>query len=174
MTEPLFVCEMIWIAVWLVEWRASLDEDARRTSDQAAVAGSPLVLVAAIFTRYDGWVMALLAWTAIGLVLLAPRPAAFARILAGKRLVVAAPIAWFVYNAVAFGDWLDFVRGPYSAKAIEIAHGLAWRWSAASRLAQSVGRAAVLMKVSELDAAAAAWGNALAGAERCWERHGRG
>ena len=22
MTEPLFVCEMIWIVVWLVEWRA--------------------------------------------------------------------------------------------------------------------------------------------------------
>ena len=22
MTEPLFVCEMVWIAVWLVEWRA--------------------------------------------------------------------------------------------------------------------------------------------------------
>jgi hypothetical protein len=25
MTEPLFVCEMIWVTVWLVEWRASLD-----------------------------------------------------------------------------------------------------------------------------------------------------
>ena len=27
MTEPLFLCEMIWIAVWLVEWRAGLDLD---------------------------------------------------------------------------------------------------------------------------------------------------
>ena len=26
MTEPLFLCEMIWIAVWLVEWRACLDD----------------------------------------------------------------------------------------------------------------------------------------------------
>ena len=25
MTEPLFLCEMIWIVVWLVEWRAALD-----------------------------------------------------------------------------------------------------------------------------------------------------
>jgi hypothetical protein len=25
MTEPLFVCEMVWIAVWLIEWRASLE-----------------------------------------------------------------------------------------------------------------------------------------------------
>src|SRR6185437_1998231 len=32
---------------------------------------------------------------------------------------------WFAYNAVTFGDWLDFARGPYSAKAIELrtAHG---------------------------------------------------
>jgi hypothetical protein len=27
MTEPLFICEMVWIVVWLVEWRASLDSD---------------------------------------------------------------------------------------------------------------------------------------------------
>jgi hypothetical protein len=33
---------------------------------------------------------------------------------------VAAPLAWFVYNSVGFGDWLYFARGPYSAKAIEI------------------------------------------------------
>jgi hypothetical protein len=33
---------------------------------------------------------------------------------------VAAPVAWFVYNSVGFGDWLYFARGPYSAKAIEI------------------------------------------------------
>jgi len=26
-------------------------------------------------------------------------------------VVVAAPVAWFVYNAVGFGDWLYFVRG---------------------------------------------------------------
>jgi 4-amino-4-deoxy-L-arabinose transferase-like glycosyltransferase len=30
MTEPLFVCEMVWVAVWLVEWRASLDDDRER------------------------------------------------------------------------------------------------------------------------------------------------
>ena len=25
MTEPLFVCEMVWASVWLVEWRAAMD-----------------------------------------------------------------------------------------------------------------------------------------------------
>ena len=36
MTEPLFVCEMVWITVWLVEWRASLDTD-RQASQAAAL-----------------------------------------------------------------------------------------------------------------------------------------
>jgi 4-amino-4-deoxy-L-arabinose transferase-like glycosyltransferase len=32
MTEPLFLCEMIWVVVWLVEWRTLLDEDARSSA----------------------------------------------------------------------------------------------------------------------------------------------
>jgi hypothetical protein len=182
MTEPLFLCEMIWIAVWMVEWRAALQEETEAASFDlspssaarpvsrgriAALARQPLRifeapgprrgawlrspvappsrsarslnstssslqlciaagLVAAIFTRYDGWIIALLAWTGIGLTLLR-------RALRGERgrlsspafwipsvLVVAAPILWFIYNSVGFGDWLYFARGPYSAKAIEI------------------------------------------------------
>ena len=61
-----------------------------------------------------------------------------------SAVVVAAPLAWFVYNAVAFGDWLEFARGPYSAKAIEMrtmSHGAG---PAASRLARSMGLAALL------------------------------
>src|ERR1035441_933133 len=65
MTEPLFVCEMIWIVVGLVEWRALLDEDSS-TSDRL-LGWIAAVLVAAIYTRYDGWIMALLAWSAIGI-----------------------------------------------------------------------------------------------------------
>src|ERR1039458_6401025 len=64
MTEPLFVCEMVWVAVWLVEWRACLDsapEKLRRL--QVLIAA---VLLAAIFTRYDGWVMTLVAWSGMG------------------------------------------------------------------------------------------------------------
>ena len=53
-------------------------------------------------------------------------------------LLIAAPVAWFVYNSVGFGDWLYFARGPYSAKAIEIRTSVAGI-SAASRLAQSLG-----------------------------------
>jgi hypothetical protein len=118
MTEPLFVCEMIWIVVWLVEWRTLLDEDARRA--ERLLVWIAAALVAAIYTRYDGWIMALLAWTSIGLVLLKRGQLRSRTFWLASALVVAAPIAWFVYNSAAFGDWLEFARGPYSAKAIEL------------------------------------------------------
>jgi hypothetical protein len=34
-------------------------------------------------------------------------------------MCVAGPLLWFWYNAHFEGDWLDFMRGPYSAKQIE-------------------------------------------------------
>jgi len=92
MTEPLFVCEMIWIVDWLVEWRLSLDNDPARSGRLLACVA--LALIAAIFTRYDGWIMALLAWTAIGVVLLRRgelRSRVFWMLTA---CVVAAPITW--------------------------------------------------------------------------------
>jgi hypothetical protein len=35
-------------------------------------------------------------------------------------LLIAAPLGWFYYNWRLFGDPLDFMRGPYSAKAIQL------------------------------------------------------
>jgi hypothetical protein len=54
MTEPLFVCEMIWVAVGLVEWRDCLETDERKAGRlQAWIA---VALIAAVFTRYEsGW-----------------------------------------------------------------------------------------------------------------------
>jgi 4-amino-4-deoxy-L-arabinose transferase-like glycosyltransferase len=124
MTEPLFLCEFIWIVVWLVEWRATLEDDlAPKSRGLQAIA---IALVAAIFTRYDGWIIAFIAWSGVAITLLC-RPARPGR----KRLaaptfwlatiaIAAAPILWFVYNSVCFGDWLFFARGPYSAHTIEL------------------------------------------------------
>ena len=159
MTEPLFVCEMIWIVVGLVEWRTALDEDERR-SDRLMIwiaAG----LIAAIFTRYDGWVIALLAWSTIGIVLLKRGQLRSRTFWLASAFVVAAPVVWFIYNAVAFGDWLEFARGPYSAKAIELrtqSHGAGpphpgWHDPWISLL--------FFLKASEMDATAVAWGNTL-------------
>ena len=124
MTEPLFVCEMIWTVVGLVEWQAALDrEDLPKVRwTQSSIA---IVLLAAIYSRYDGWILALLAWSAMGIVLLRRGRLRSTSFWICSAILIAAPLAWFAYNAVAFGDWLEFARGPYSAKAIELrtAHG---------------------------------------------------
>ncbi|MGA2537804.1 MAG: glycosyltransferase family 39 protein [Terracidiphilus sp.] len=158
MTEPLFVCEMIWLAVWLVEWHAGLDDEKRRSNQRLWLIA--LVLFAAVFTRYDGWVMALLAWTGIGLTLAKRGELGSRAFWLASVLVVAAPVFWLVYNAAAFGDWLYFVRGPYSAAAIEMHTSVpgfpphpGWHSPWVAFL--------FYMKAVELDSAAAAWGNTL-------------
>jgi len=158
MTEPLFVCETIWIAVWLVEWRASLDDGSQTSAKLLWLIAA--VLVAAIFTRYDGWVMALLAWGCIGLTLARRGGLRSRAFWLASVLVVAAPVAWFIYNGAAFGDWLYFLRGPYSAKAIEVRTSVpgfpphpGWHNPWVALL--------FFVKAAEMDAAAAAWGNLL-------------
>ena len=157
MTEPLFLCELIWISVWLVEWRAALDVDPEQNTRLLWLIA--LALVAAVYTRYDGWVMALLAWVAIGVTLARRGQLRSRAFWLASVLVVAAPIAWFAYNSAAFGDWLYFIRGPYSAKAIEDRTSAGfpphpgWHNPWVSFL--------FYMKAAEMDAAAAAWGNVL-------------
>jgi hypothetical protein len=118
MTEPLFLCEMIWLAVWLVEWRAALNNDPPRAARRLIFIA--IVLIASVFTRYDGWVFAFLAWTSIGIVQLRTSTLRSRTFWICSAAVLAAPIVWFSYNAIVFGDWLDFARGPYSAAAIEL------------------------------------------------------
>ena len=159
MTEPLFLCEMIWTTVWLVEWRANINGDPNQTNRRQTLIA--IALIAAVFTRYDGWIMAFLAWTAMGLVLAARRGRLRSRAFwIASAFVVAAPIAWFIYNQLAFGDWLDFARGPYSAQAIEIRTATpgypphpGWHNPWVSLL--------FFIKCAQLDAAALAWGTAL-------------
>jgi hypothetical protein len=158
MTEPLFVCEMIWLTVWLVEWRTCLDSNSQQNIRLLWLIA--LVLVAAVFTRYDGWIMALLAWLAIAITLARRGQLRSRAFWLASVLVAAAPIAWFFYNAAAFGDWLYFARGPYSAKAIEIRTAVpgfpphpGWHSPWVSLL--------FYIKAAEMDSAAAAWGNTL-------------
>jgi hypothetical protein len=158
MTEPLFVCEMVWVAVWLVEWRASIDVETGKSRRLIWLISA--ALIAAVFTRYDGWIMALVAWTCMGLTLARRGRLRSLSFWIASILLTAAPVAWFVYNSVGFGDWLYFARGPYSAKAIEIRTSVpgfpphpGWHnpWVALI----------FFVKAAELDAAALAWGNIL-------------
>jgi hypothetical protein len=131
MTEPLFLAEMIWAVLLIVQYqRALLDPELPPDSPSGPSAGkllirAGLVLVGAIFTRYDGWVYAAVAWLLASLPMLAARrrwswrgPEAGAWVLF-TALLIAAPSVWLAYNAKQFGDPLDFIRGPYSAHAIE-------------------------------------------------------
>jgi hypothetical protein len=104
--------------------------------------------------------MALLAWVSVGVALARRGLLRSCAFWLASAVVVAAPVAWFIYNAAAFGDWLYFLRGPYSAKAIEMRTSVpgfpphpGWHnpWVALIFYA----------KAAELDAAALAWGNVL-------------
>lgn len=136
MTEPLFLAEMIWAILLVVLLDCVLRD--RGLMDRALTArgagsgpqASPrrllilagVILAAAVFTRYDGWILAAALWLLVTLRLALAtqfwktlrRPW-----LVFTGLVAGAPAVWLVYNAVVFGDPLDFMRGPYSARAIE-------------------------------------------------------
>ncbi|HEY1766475.1 MAG TPA: hypothetical protein VGG26_02410 [Terracidiphilus sp.] len=156
MTEPLFLCEMIWTIVWLVEWRASLDRDPERARRLQGWIGA--VLIAAVYTRYDGWVIALLAWTAMGITLLRHGRLRSRSFWIASALLVAAPAGWFVYNAISFGDWLDFARGPYSAKAIELRTAMPGSGPLHPGWHNPWISLQFFLKVSDMDALSAAWG----------------
>ena len=115
-------------------------------------------LVVAIFTRYDGWIVAFLVWCGIGLALWMRRKLGSPAFWLLSIPVVAAPILWFVYNSVCFGDWLYFARGPYSAKAIELRTATLGPWPLHPGWHDLWVSLLFYVKVSQLDSIAAALG----------------
>jgi hypothetical protein len=81
-----------------------------------------VLIVAAVFTRYEGWVLGAAAWCVVAWSL-AQRRDVFERVVPSfaffTLLTVAGPVSWLAYNQHFFHDALDFMRGPYSAAAIE-------------------------------------------------------
>ena len=169
MTEPLFLCEMIWLSVWLVEWRAALNKDLPLAARRLFLIS--LVLVAAVFTRYDGWVLAFLAWTSIGIVQLRHSTLRSRTFWLCSAAVIAAPLVWFGYNAIVFNDWLDFARGPYSAAAIELRTSTPGSGPPHPGWHNPWVSVLFFIKCAEMDAAFEAWGNlmlALAALGTAW------
>ncbi len=127
MTEPLFLCELIWSVLLLVEWHEKIQWHEKLNSTPASPWPVIAVLIAAVYTRYDGWILAFLAWAAMAVILFRRGRLLQRGFILASIVLALAPIAWMVYNAVLFGDWLDFMRGPYSAQAIELkTAGTAW------------------------------------------------
>jgi hypothetical protein len=121
MNEPLFLAEMIWTALLLVEYKRALDaNEADRASTLLIATG--IILVGSVFTRYDGWILAAFAWVIALLPMLRKdrwQSRAGGAFVLFTVMVAVAPLLWMGYCARQFGDPLDFMRGPYSAKAID-------------------------------------------------------
>lgn len=122
MTEPLFLCQMVWSTLFLVAFLRQIEAGKSRPAARALIACG-LVLVTAVYTRYDGWILTCLVWL-IALRRLwearAWRSRAGGAFVLFTAMLGASPLVWFAWNARQYGDWLDFLRGPYSAKAIAI------------------------------------------------------
>ncbi len=122
MTEPLFLAEMLWSALLLVLFGRAVRAEAGQRKAGRLLVSAGLVLVCAVFTRYDGWIYAAAAWclpTAIIWRRRSMRERITGAWILFTVLVAVAPLLWIGYNAQQFHDPLDFLRGPYSAKAIE-------------------------------------------------------
>ena len=130
MTEPLFLAEMIWAALLLALFaKASAKSLAEDTTGKLnrLLLGASLVLVCAVFTRYDGWIYAAAAWCIASCNRSGKRRNLRERLtgvwLAGNRAGRhRAALLWMAYNAKQFHDPLDFLRGPYSAQRHRGAH----------------------------------------------------
>ena len=120
MTEALFLCLLVWTVVAASETVAALRAGRTRGAGAGMIAAGFLI-VGQVMTRYDGWVIGAVVWCWIawevwrsGLLFRLRTP-----FLIFTLLCLAGPVFWFWYNAHFKGDWLDFMRGPYSAAAIE-------------------------------------------------------
>ncbi len=121
MTEPLFLALMVWSVVHLTSFESAVRRADGKVA-RAALCKLTLVLIAAVFTRYDGWILGTLAWMMAAYWMVQHgwwKKPANARVFAACTvLLAAAPLAWLGYNWHIYGDPLDFLRGPYSASAI--------------------------------------------------------
>jgi hypothetical protein len=121
MTEPLFLALLVWMTLLTMEAVEAIGAaDQARVKKKLILLG--LVIFAAVFTRYDGWVLGAAAWCIVTWQLwrsgamwrrVGPAFAIF------TLLVVSGPALWLWYNQHFYHDPLDFMRGPYSAPAIE-------------------------------------------------------
>jgi hypothetical protein len=124
LNEPLYLACFIWSTVFFVEAWQSLRHG--EVTASAWLEKGAMALMAAIFTRYDGWFLACLCWMAItpGAVQAMRRmsdvDSAALRKSVCKAILLTAlgPTLWLAYNFGAKGNALDFANGPYSAKAI--------------------------------------------------------
>jgi hypothetical protein len=121
MTESLYLALFVWAVVYFSDFVRQKS----RKDGPPAVASSSLIqcglcLAAACLTRYDGWFLAAAMCVAAFAMILRRRDPVLRRGVAKFVLLAAtAPILWLAYNAIIYRNPLEFLNGPYSARAIE-------------------------------------------------------
>ena len=122
MTEAIFLALFVWSVVATMEGIAALRaNNAAAAKARMMLAG--LLILGQVFTRYDGWIVSAIIWACFVWTIWKSDVALQRRIrpwfIVFTVMCVAGPLLWFWYNHHFEGDWLDFMRGPYSAAQIE-------------------------------------------------------
>jgi hypothetical protein len=122
MTEALFLALLIWSVVATSESIAALRANDVITA-RARMMLAGFLILGQVFTRYDGWIIGAILWLCFAIAIFTAAPDIRRRMrphfILFTIVVAAGPLLWFWYNAHFEHDWLDFLRGPYSAKQIE-------------------------------------------------------
>ena len=126
LTEPIFLAIILWQVLLTVECLGALappdGSPAKLSRVRSRLFWLSLLNAAAVYTRYDGWILAALIWCVLAISLWRHRqhlPQLRTTFILFTVVTVAAPLGWLAYNQHFYGDALDFLRGPYSASAIE-------------------------------------------------------
>ena len=132
MNEPLYLAFFIWAVVYFDEWQSGISGDTSETAahgrpPERALEGCGIALAGGAATRYDGWFFGALMGVLVLCIFVRWRrrtPDAARRHAMTKSLVeflllnVLLAVFWLAYNHRVSGRAMDWVNGPYSAKAI--------------------------------------------------------
>ncbi len=120
MTESLYLALFVWAVVYFADFAKALPSNAWAARAKRSLWKCGLCLAAACLTRYDGWFLAaLMAAAVIWIGWRAGGAGALRTVTLFVLLAGTAPVLWFAYNAIVYGNALEFANGPYSARAIE-------------------------------------------------------
>jgi len=121
MTESLFMAVLASAVFMLYRWS--------RNQSRARLAAAAIVLLVATLTRYEAWPVAILS---VALVLLYTHGTAAGKIknaVLFSALVAIGPLYWLWHNWAIFGNPLEFLTGPYSARGLFSQNRATLGWS---------------------------------------------
>ena len=137
MTESIFLAALIWAVFYFDCFLRGLDGESGMAPAIPSIPSIPtwralercaICLAAAIFTRYDGWILAFIIglgalWEALSWLRWSPPQREAQRLkrslISALLLLALCPALWLAHNYEINRHPLDWLNGPYSAQAIE-------------------------------------------------------